>query len=82
MKWARIALGAVAPTPMRATGAEQRMTGRTLDQALLAEIAAEVAREISPISDVRASAEYRREISSVLTRRALEECSAPEGCPL
>ena len=82
VKWARIALGSVAPTPMRATGAEQRMTGRTLDQTLLAEIAAEVAREISPISDVRASAEYRREISSVLTRRALEECSAPEGCPL
>ena len=82
VKWARIALGSVAPTPMRVTGAEQRMTGRTLDQTLLAEIAAEVAREISPISDVRASAEYRREISSVLTRRALEECSAPEGCPL
>ena len=38
------------------------MTGRTLDQTLLAEIAAEVAREVSPISDVRASAEYRREI--------------------
>lgn len=82
VKWARIALGSVAPTPMRATSAEQRMTGHTLDQTLLAEIAAEVAREVSPISDVRASAEYRREISSVLTRRALEECSAPEGCPL
>jgi CO/xanthine dehydrogenase FAD-binding subunit len=82
VKWARIALGSVAPTPMRATGAEQLMTGRSVDQTLLAEIAAAVAREVSPISDVRASAEYRREISSVLTRRALEECSTPEGCPL
>jgi carbon-monoxide dehydrogenase medium subunit len=82
VKWARIALGSVAPNPMRAPGAEQRMTGRTLDRALLAEIGAAVAREVSPISDARASAEYRREICSVLTRRALEECSTPEGCAL
>jgi carbon-monoxide dehydrogenase medium subunit len=82
VKWARISLGAVAPTPMRAPGAEKRMTGRILDQALLAEIGAEVAREVSPISDARASAEYRREICSVLTRRALDECSAHAGCSL
>jgi carbon-monoxide dehydrogenase medium subunit len=82
VKWARIALGSVAPVPMRATGAEQRMAGRILDQSLLAEIGAEVAREVHPISDARASAEYRREICSVLTRRALEECSAPAGCSL
>jgi carbon-monoxide dehydrogenase medium subunit len=82
VKWARIALGSVSPVPMRASGAEQRMAGRILDQALLAEIGAEVAREVSPISDARASAEYRREICSVLTRRALEECSAPAGCSL
>jgi carbon-monoxide dehydrogenase medium subunit len=82
VKWARIALGSVSPAPMRASGAEQRMAGRILDHALLAEIGAEVAREVSPISDARASAEYRREICSVLTRRALEECSAPAGCSL
>jgi carbon-monoxide dehydrogenase medium subunit len=82
VKWARIALGSVSPAPMRASGAEQRMAGRILDQALLAEIGAEVAREVRPISDARASAEYRREICSVLTRRALEECSAPAGCSL
>ena len=62
VKWARIALGSVSPAPMRATGAEQRMAGRILDHALLAEIGAEVAREVSPISDARASAEYRREL--------------------
>jgi CO/xanthine dehydrogenase FAD-binding subunit len=82
VKWVRIALGAVAPVAMRAPGAEKRMTGRVLDQALLAEIGAEVAREVSPISDARASAEYRREICSVLTRRALDECSTHAGCSL
>jgi carbon-monoxide dehydrogenase medium subunit len=82
VKWARIALGSVAPAPMRASGAEQRMAGRIPDHALLAEIGAEVAREVSPISDARASAEYRREICSVLARRALEECSAHAGCSL
>src|SRR5450631_1035428 len=82
VKWVRIALGSVSPAPMRAPGAEQRMTGRILDQALLAEIGAEVAREVSPISDARASAEYRRELCSVMTRRALEACSAQEGCAI
>jgi carbon-monoxide dehydrogenase medium subunit len=82
VKWARIALGSVSPAPMRAAGAESRMAGRILNQALLAEIGAEVAREVHPISDARASADYRRELCSVMTRRALEECSAPEGCLL
>jgi carbon-monoxide dehydrogenase medium subunit len=82
VKWARIALGSVSPAPMRAPGAERRMEGRILDQALLAEIGAEVAREVRPISDARASAEYRRELCSVMTRRALEECAAPAGCSL
>ena len=82
VKWARIALGSVSPAPMRAAGAELQMAGRILDQALLAEIAAEVAREVSPISDARASADYRRELCSVLSRRALEECSAHAGCSI
>jgi len=82
VKWARIALGSVSPAPMRAAGAEQRMLGRKVDQAMLAEIGAEVAREVSPISDARASAEYRRELCFVLSRRALEECSALAGCCL
>ena len=82
VKWARIALGSVAPVPMRAPGAEKLLVGRIVEQALLAEIGAEVAREVCPITDARASAEYRREICSVLTRRALDECSAHAGCTL
>jgi len=69
---ARIALGAVAPTPIRAHKAEQVLQGRKVTPELLAEAAARAATEISPISDLRASADYRRNISAVLVRRALE----------
>jgi aerobic carbon-monoxide dehydrogenase medium subunit len=68
----RICLGAVAPTPIRAGKAEALLAGQAPDTARLAE-AARVAREESrPISNVRGSAEYRREMVEVLTRRALE----------
>jgi carbon-monoxide dehydrogenase medium subunit len=82
VKWVRIALGAVAPTPMRAVNAEKLLVGRQVDQSTLAEVCEEVAREVRPISDVRASAEYRRDMSRVLVRRALEECAAGTGCSL
>ncbi len=82
VKWVRIALGAVAPTAIRAEMAEERMTGRMFDGGLLAEVAAAVEREVQPISDIRSSAEFRREIAGVLTRRALEECAGQSGCSL
>jgi carbon-monoxide dehydrogenase medium subunit len=68
---ARIALGAVAPTPIRAPRAEQALRGERLTDAALEEagrLAAEAAR---PITDVRASAEYRKEMVGVLTKRAV-----------
>jgi CO/xanthine dehydrogenase FAD-binding subunit len=82
VKWVRIAVGAVAPTPMRAVTAEKLLLGREVDESALAAVCGEVAREARPISDVRASAEYRRETVRVLVRRALEECAAGRGCPL
>jgi carbon-monoxide dehydrogenase medium subunit len=82
VKWVRIALGAVAPTPIRAVNAEKLLVGRKMDQSTLAEVCNEVAREVQPITDVRASAEYRREMCRVLVRRALEECAAGTGCSL
>jgi aerobic carbon-monoxide dehydrogenase medium subunit len=82
VKWARIALGAVAPAPVRMAGVEALMAGRTLDRGLLAEACGSVMREVRPISDQRASAEYRREISRVLAGRALEECAAAAGYSL
>ena len=70
---ARIALGAVAPTPMRARKAEAALEGAPLTDEVIAEAAAAAAAESRPISDLRASKEYRREMVEVLTRRALHE---------
>jgi probable selenate reductase FAD-binding subunit len=77
--WARIALGAVAPAPMRAEKAEALLVGHPLSADLIERAAESVGREVQPISDQRASAEYRREISQVLTRRALHECAQHAG---
>jgi carbon-monoxide dehydrogenase medium subunit len=82
IQWARIALGAVAPTAIRAEAAEENLRGRTLNAESVAEAAEGVMREVSPITDLRASATYRREMCRVLTRRALEECAAQAGCAL
>jgi len=79
VQWARIALGSVAPLPMRAPDAEALMVGRSFDRALLTEVSAAVMRAVRPIGDIRASAEYRREISGVLTERALVECASQAG---
>jgi len=79
VKQARLALGAVAPAALRMTAAERCLEGRLADAALIAEAAAEVERAVQPISDIRASAEYRREMSAVLTTRALRECIAAAG---
>jgi probable selenate reductase FAD-binding subunit len=82
VKWARLALGAVGPTPLRASQAEQRMAGRVLDQALLDEAGDLVAAAVSPITDRRATAEYRRAMSRVLAMRAIAQCGAQAGCQL
>lgn len=69
----RIALGAVAPTPIRARAAEDALRGRALDAATIAAAARIAAGECRPISNVRGSAEYRREMVGVLTARAIEQ---------
>jgi CO/xanthine dehydrogenase FAD-binding subunit len=68
---ARLVLGAVAPTPIRATAAEQMLIGRNLDEDSISEVSLKAAEEARPISDVRASAEYRRALVETLSRRAL-----------
>ena len=69
----RIAYGAVAPIPMRALRAEAALEGRALDEAAVADALLLIESEISPISDVRASAWYRTEVAKVLTRRLLRD---------
>ncbi len=69
----RIALGAVAPAPLRAEKAEAMLEGRQPQPELLAVVADQASREIKPISDIRASKEYRVTLSRVLIERALQE---------
>ena len=76
---ARIALGAVAPTPMRANGAEGRLVGQPPDAVNIAEAARIAAQASRPIADVRSGAEYRREIAQVLTERTLRRAVATAG---
>lgn len=68
----RIALGAVAPTPMRAHAAEDRLRGQLPGARQLDEAAVLAAQETRPISDMRASADFRRDLARVLVRRALD----------
>ena len=68
----RIVLGAVAPTPMRAVQAENVIRGKKISQGLIDEAGRTAAAESKPISDIRGSIEYRRNLVSVLTRRSLK----------
>ena len=69
----RIALGAVAPTPIRARQVENIVRGQKFSEELIERTAWRAAEECRPISDHRASAEYRREMVRVLTKRAINQ---------
>jgi CO/xanthine dehydrogenase FAD-binding subunit len=68
---ARIALASVAPTPVRATAAEAALEGKQVGVDLIERAATLAVDAASPISDQRGSAEYRRHLVRVLTRRTL-----------
>jgi carbon-monoxide dehydrogenase medium subunit len=72
----RIALGAVAPTAIRAKKAEKVLKGKKITEALLAEAGEAAAKETEPISDIAASEEYRRELVRVLVPRMTREALA------
>jgi CO/xanthine dehydrogenase FAD-binding subunit len=67
----RLAFGAVAPTPVRAPRTEAALEGRSLDAAALEAAAATALGEVHPISDLRASDWYRRELVHNMLRRLL-----------
>jgi carbon-monoxide dehydrogenase medium subunit len=72
----RIALGALAPTPMRAKKAEGVLHGNKITDNLLREAGVVASTEAEPISDIAASAEYRRELVRVLVARVGKEALA------
>ena len=74
----RIALGGVAPKPIRVKKIEQAFTGKKLDKQTIDRIAEGVQEEIKPITDVRGSAEYRREVAVKLLARAVRICAGLE----
>jgi len=69
----RVALGAVAPTPIRAKKVEQALEGKEMNAEAIDEAAAKVAEDISPITDVRSNVEYRTYVSQVLVKRLINE---------
>ena len=79
---ARVVLGAVAPTPIRAPKAEELLRGKVITRAEIEEAGQVASVECQPISDVRASAEYRCEMVKVFIRRAITEAVAAAGDPV
>jgi aerobic carbon-monoxide dehydrogenase medium subunit len=75
-RMARIALGGVGPTPLRADAAEALLRGASPDAAAIAAAARQAAESAEPVSDLHASAEYRRHLVEVLARRALGDAAA------
>ncbi|MBI4318616.1 MAG: xanthine dehydrogenase family protein subunit M [Chloroflexi bacterium] len=73
---ARIALSGAGPVPARAKRAEGMLKGEKPQGSLIKQVAAAVAEETKPISDFRASSEYRRVLARVLSTRAIDEALA------
>jgi carbon-monoxide dehydrogenase medium subunit len=67
----RLALGAVAPTPVRATKVEEALKGESINESIIDEAIERVVEDIAPITDVRTNAEYRTYISKVLIKRLI-----------
>lgn len=68
---ARVSVGAVAPTPLRITAAEELLRGKALTPELAEEAGRLVSQSVHPISDIRASAEYRAYMAGTMVKRQL-----------
>ncbi len=78
---ARLVLGAVAPVPLRVTRAEEALAGQSANEETFQRVEEIVRAEVRPISDQRASADYRRRMSGVAAVRVLRQAAelAPHG---
>ena len=74
----KIALGAVAPTPIRAEKAEGMLRGKAATEQNVAAAAEMTRKEVNPITDLRASAAYRTEMAGALTKRVLRRIAMIE----
>jgi carbon-monoxide dehydrogenase medium subunit len=69
----RLGLGALAPTALRATSVEDALKGKQVNAQVVRQAAEAVAELVDPLDDPRGSAEYKRDMSVVFARRALEQ---------
>lgn len=72
---ARLVLTSVAPTPVRAAQAEQRLVGSALTEAVIRDAARIASDEINPTGEVMASADYEKHLVGVMARYALEKAA-------
>lgn len=78
----KIVLGAVAPIPMRATAAESILRGQELTPTLIDQAAEAAEAEARPITDIRASEDFRRELVRVLTKRMISAAADNARTPI
>jgi CO/xanthine dehydrogenase FAD-binding subunit len=76
---ARVALGSVAPVPLRAAAVETALEGRRIDADVVRECSRLVQQHISPIDDLRGSAEYRRWVTEAVVARTILKAAGIEG---
>ncbi len=69
----RVAVGAVAPVPLRLRSVEKVIEDQEISPELLNRVGKIVEEEVNPITDVRSTEEYRRTMSGVLVKRAIKE---------
>ncbi len=77
---ARLVLGGVAPTPLRVQSAEKMLLGQALSCELKKAVAEDAANSCSPISDARATKEYRKEMVRVWVKHTLQEAYDKASC--
>ena len=79
IRTARVALGSVAPTPVRAPTIENALEGKKAGEKLFLRASELVGEDIAPIDDVRSTATYRRRIAALLVRESLQEAWKRSG---